>query len=425
MWAGRLDAAAALGSTAGRGADRARWDRPILDVPGADPSMAGQLEATFDPGCCRGGNGTFRRSTPRRTSGAGGPSRSSGFARVAAGAAAWAAADGAHAPRRGRASAIGSTPVMDQLRDTIRHVAADQVRSPLTGRRVGVGEGLAVGAANPRLEPSPQRCRSSPSTAPRWSIRSLEAELFGIEESHRRTGVRRPTREVRGGGRRHAVSRRSVGPVARPAQAKVLRVIQDLAVERVGGNGTRRVDIRIVAATNRRLVAMVERQLFRVGSVLSIERRRHPRAGAARERRRQDILELHHFLASRARFPRLRDAAHPHRIRLARQRPNANATRGGRHRALDVMARGSAADGQRLRRAPARAGTTPSEPGPLATSGSSSNGSTATNAKRVRAGSATTRCRRSLADAEAALVEDRHQEDASRRLTPTRDMAPA
>ena len=47
------------------------------------------------------------------------------------------------------------------------------------------------------------------------------------------------------------------------AQAKLLRVIQDLAVERVDGGGTHRVDIRIVAATNRSLLGLVEQQLFR------------------------------------------------------------------------------------------------------------------------------------------------------------------
>ena len=35
------------------------------------------------------------------------------------------------------------------------------------------------------------------------------------------------------------------------AQAKLLRAIQDLTVERVGGNGSKRVNTRIVAATNR------------------------------------------------------------------------------------------------------------------------------------------------------------------------------
>ena len=47
------------------------------------------------------------------------------------------------------------------------------------------------------------------------------------------------------------------------AQAKLLRAIQDLAVERVGGTGAHRVNIRIVAATNRGLRDLVERKLFR------------------------------------------------------------------------------------------------------------------------------------------------------------------
>jgi transcriptional regulator of acetoin/glycerol metabolism len=47
------------------------------------------------------------------------------------------------------------------------------------------------------------------------------------------------------------------------AQAKLLRAIQDLAVERVGGNSTHRIDLRIVAATNRSLRLLVDRQLFR------------------------------------------------------------------------------------------------------------------------------------------------------------------
>ena len=47
------------------------------------------------------------------------------------------------------------------------------------------------------------------------------------------------------------------------AQAKLLRAIQDLAIERVGSQGAHRVDIRIVAATNRALAGLVERGLFR------------------------------------------------------------------------------------------------------------------------------------------------------------------
>jgi len=54
-----------------------------------------------------------------------------------------------------------------------------------------------------------------------------------------------------------------VSDLSLSAQAKLLRAIQDLTVERVGGNGGRRVDVRIVAATNRSLGGLVAHGLFR------------------------------------------------------------------------------------------------------------------------------------------------------------------
>jgi transcriptional regulator with PAS, ATPase and Fis domain len=54
-----------------------------------------------------------------------------------------------------------------------------------------------------------------------------------------------------------------VSDLSMSAQAKLLRAIQDLAVERVGGRGTRRIDTRIVVATNRTLGEWVTRGLFR------------------------------------------------------------------------------------------------------------------------------------------------------------------
>ena len=89
----------------------------------------------------------------------------------------------------------------------------------------------------------------------------LEAELFGIEE-RTATGVRgrRGKFEHADGG---TLFLDEVSDLSLSAQAKLLRAIQDLAVERVGGNGSHRVDIRIIAATNRSLAEMVERRLFR------------------------------------------------------------------------------------------------------------------------------------------------------------------
>ena len=76
----------------------------------------------------------------------------------------------------------------------------------------------------------------------------LEAELFGIED-RTATGVRgrRGKFEHADGG---TLFLDEVSDLSLPAQAKLLRAIQELAVERVGGVGTHRVDIRIVAASN-------------------------------------------------------------------------------------------------------------------------------------------------------------------------------
>ena len=55
-----------------------------------------------------------------------------------------------------------------------------------------------------------------------------------------------------------------VSDLSPAAQAKLLRAIQDLSVERVGGCGTRQVDTRIIVATNRPLSALVEQRQFRL-----------------------------------------------------------------------------------------------------------------------------------------------------------------
>jgi transcriptional regulator with PAS, ATPase and Fis domain len=129
----------------------------------------------------------------------------------------------------------------------------------------------------------------------------LEAELFGIEE-RTATGVRgrRGKFEHADGG---TLFLDEVSDLSLSAQAKLLRAIQDLTVERVGGTGSRRVDIRIIAATNRRLSTMVERQLFRPDlfyrlSGLDI------RVPTLRERR-DDILELARYFLDRHRGARV------------------------------------------------------------------------------------------------------------------------
>lgn len=89
----------------------------------------------------------------------------------------------------------------------------------------------------------------------------VEAELFGIEE-RTATGVRgrRGKFELADQG---TLFLDEVADLSPAAQAKLLRVLQDMAVERVGGHTTRMVDTRVVAATNRSLASLVEAGRFR------------------------------------------------------------------------------------------------------------------------------------------------------------------
>ena len=89
----------------------------------------------------------------------------------------------------------------------------------------------------------------------------VETELFGIEE-RTATGVRgrRGKFELAAEG---TLFLDEVGDLSLSAQAKLLRVLQDLRIEKVGGHGTQRIDTRIVAATNRPLTQMVREQTFR------------------------------------------------------------------------------------------------------------------------------------------------------------------
>jgi two-component system, NtrC family, response regulator HydG len=89
----------------------------------------------------------------------------------------------------------------------------------------------------------------------------LEAELFGIED-RTATGVRgrRGKLEQAHGG---SLFLDEVADLSLAAQAKLLRALQEYTVERVGGHQSKRVDIRIMAATNRSLSALVAKGQFR------------------------------------------------------------------------------------------------------------------------------------------------------------------
>jgi transcriptional regulator with PAS, ATPase and Fis domain len=87
-----------------------------------------------------------------------------------------------------------------------------------------------------------------------------------------------------------------VGSLSPEVQATLLRVLQERAFERVGGQQTLHVDIRVVASTNQDLVHLVEARVFREDLFyrLNVVPLRVP---ALRERREDIPLLVRHFLA--------------------------------------------------------------------------------------------------------------------------------
>jgi len=200
--------------------------------------------------------------------------------------------------RDGAAPLIGSTPIMEALRASIERVAVTDFTVLLEGES-GVGKELVA-----RQIHELSRRRNGPFIAVNCAAvveTLLEAELFGIED-RTATGVRgrRGKFEAADGG---TLFLDEVSDLSLSAQAKLLRAIQDLAIERVGSQGAHRVDIRIVAATNRALAGLVERGLFRPDLYYRLSGV-DVRVPTLRERR-PDVMELAHYFLQRHRDTRL------------------------------------------------------------------------------------------------------------------------
>jgi transcriptional regulator with PAS, ATPase and Fis domain len=159
----------------------------------------------------------------------------------------------------GAAPLVGSSQPIRELRERIERVAVTDFTVLIEGES-GTGKELVA-----RQIHDLSRRRKGPFVAVNCAAiveTLLEAELFGIEE-RTATGVR---------GRRGKFESAhdgtlfldEVSDLSAAAQAKLLRAIQDLSVERVGGGPTKRIDTRIIVATNRPLSELVEQSRFRL-----------------------------------------------------------------------------------------------------------------------------------------------------------------
>jgi transcriptional regulator with PAS, ATPase and Fis domain len=161
--------------------------------------------------------------------------------------------------RAGPAGLVGSSPAMCALRERIQRVARREVAVLIEGES-GVGKELVAR----QIHDSSARSKG-PFVAVNCAalVESLlEAELFGIED-RTATGVRgrRGKFELADGG---TLFLDEIADLSPHAQAKLLRALQEQAIERVGAHASHRVDVRIVAATNRSLSQLVDDGRFRL-----------------------------------------------------------------------------------------------------------------------------------------------------------------
>jgi len=160
----------------------------------------------------------------------------------------------------GSADMVGSSPDLLQIYRQIREVAKHQTATVLVTGESGTGKELVARAIH-NLSPRKDRpfveinCGSLP-------FNLLETELFGHERGAftdaktRKIGL---FEESNGG----TVFLDEIGEMDLNLQVKLLRVLEDRKIRRLGGNRNIDIDVRVVAATNRNLKEAIEEKTFR------------------------------------------------------------------------------------------------------------------------------------------------------------------
>ena len=154
---------------------------------------------------------------------------------------------------------VGESAAIDDIKETIDRVAPTRARVLVTGEN-GTGKELVARwlhrKSNRSEEPLVEvNCAAIPSEL-------IESELFGHEKgaftgaTEQRIGK---FEQAHGG----TLFLDEVGDMSLSAQAKVLRVLQEHKIQRVGGTRTVEVDVRVVAATNKKLQEEIEEGNFR------------------------------------------------------------------------------------------------------------------------------------------------------------------
>jgi two-component system nitrogen regulation response regulator NtrX len=190
---------------------------------------------------------------------------------------------------------IGSSAILAEVRSLIDQAAPSDARILITGDN-GTGKELVARSIHAKGKRSKRpfievNCAAIPDTL-------LESELFGHEKGAFTDAVsRRAGRfEAADGG---TLFLDEVADLSLPAQAKVLRVLQEMRFERLGGEKTISVDVRVIAATNKDIRSEIAAGRFREDLYFRLAV--VPIHMPSLRERREDVSELcRHFLAKAA-----------------------------------------------------------------------------------------------------------------------------
>jgi two-component system nitrogen regulation response regulator NtrX len=154
---------------------------------------------------------------------------------------------------------VGKTPVMRMLMEKIEKVAATPARVLITGEN-GTGKELVARALH-RMSPRAAKpfvevnCAAIPGEL-------IESELFGHMKGSF-TGAISDRAGKFEQANKGTLFLDEIGDMSLAAQAKVLRVLQDNVITRIGGSKPISVDVRVIAATNKTLESEIASGKFR------------------------------------------------------------------------------------------------------------------------------------------------------------------
>jgi len=155
---------------------------------------------------------------------------------------------------------IGKSNAIEKIKNTIEKVAVTDARVLITGEN-GTGKELVAKWLHEKSNRNNAslvevNCAAIPAEL-------IESELFGHEKGSFTSAIKQRIgkfEQANGG----TLFLDEIGDMSLPAQAKVLRALQEGKITRVGGDKEINVDVRVIAATNKNLLEEVEQKNFRL-----------------------------------------------------------------------------------------------------------------------------------------------------------------